>query len=151
MTKNAGLRGQWRRNWLGSLRELSDMALQRETWLNDHNSNPHYCFIEFVNSYLYDLTLYDGYEQVLRDKLVTSAEVDAIMSFDKALLTYQEPVGSAYNDSLVLSDPAWACVTAEAREAIRKLSEILNDPSERAELANRSESALAASLTRGKA
>lgn len=56
-TATAEQRANWRSNWLSSIQELADLEMQRATWLNPHNGNPHYSFVEYIEVYFDDLAV----------------------------------------------------------------------------------------------
>ncbi|WP_158914763.1 hypothetical protein [Caulobacter sp. S45] len=56
----AELQVKWRANWLGSIEEISNLEMQRATWLNPDNSNPHYTFIEYTSCYFDGLVVNEG-------------------------------------------------------------------------------------------
>ena len=82
------LRKAWRKNWLGSLEEVADVEMQRSTWLNPDNCNPHYSFVEYVECYFDGLVLNDsegGYSAPIAEGLLTTEEARAVERFTNSL------------------------------------------------------------------
>jgi hypothetical protein len=50
-TDSSNTRDILREQWWGSLSEIADLALQRRTWLDPKNGNPHWSYVEFGYSY----------------------------------------------------------------------------------------------------
>jgi len=38
----------WRDRWLSCINELTSIELQRKSWLDKSNTNPHWTFVEFI-------------------------------------------------------------------------------------------------------
>ena len=124
------LRGNWRRNWLSSIRELSDLDWQRQLW--GKSSNPHHSYEEYVVTYFDDVVL-DGYPERVAEGLMSTEEAEAVAPLLARIEAYREP-GALTDDAAVLADPAWADVVASAVAARTTLLQTITDPNERREL-----------------
>ena len=143
----ASLRKTWRARWLGSLEELGDIAMQRATWLNPVNSNPHYSYVEYRECYFSDLDLGDGYASLVADGYVSPAEAEAVASFHLLFKAYGAPTNDGYDHAAILADRRWLMVADAARAAADQLAGLLADPEEIRHLRERSPSALQAAMT----
>lgn len=150
-TESAELRARWRSSWLYSIQELSDLEMQRATWLNPHNDNPHYSFVEYVEAYLDDLALGDangGYAACVAEGLMSEEEAAAALKLH-ALLERYEPPTDRYDHHTILEDPEWHYIVSAAEEAKASLLSIIVQPHERAILLRPSEHALVAASNGG--
>lgn len=135
-TATAEQRANWRSNWLSSIQELADLEMQRATWLNPHNGNPHYSFVEYIEVYFDDLALGDvggGYAARVAEGLLSDEEAAAASRLHALLDRYESPTDD-YDHLAILEDPAWHHVVGAAREAQASLSTIIVQPEERASL-----------------
>jgi len=143
---DAELRKNWRRNWLSCIEEFANYDMQKATWLNLRNTNPHYGFVEYIECYFDDLTLNGpnrGYEALVREGLLTLAEAEAVSDFHATADKYEPPNNDDYDHATILADPKWLEVVASARSARERLSVILTNPDELKDLYEPSEHALA--------
>lgn len=150
-TATAELRANWRHNWLSSIQELADLEMQRATWLNPHNGNPHYSFVEYIEVYFDDLLLGNvdgGYAARVEEGLLSDEEAAAAAGLHAILVRYESPTDD-YDHSAILEDPAWHRVVGAAREAQTSLSTMIDQPEERASLQLPSEHAIAAAAKCG--
>ena len=153
MQADAKLRASWRAQWLAAIREIADQGEQRATWLNPNSGNPHYSFVECMSGYFDDLSLNgeEGYGGRLEEGLLTTDEVAAVAALHSILSSYSAPAADDYDHESILSDPAWWVVTAEARNTIERLRDLLGDPEELRTLSHSSVAALRARQTQGMA
>lgn len=128
----AEIRSTWRRNWLESIAEFSDLDLQRRSWFGgaDYNS-PYWSFVEWMCRYFDDYSLSFGYAGFIADGLVSQEDADMVHEFHAAADAYRAPDGDNHNHSVILSDPAWLDVVSLADDARRRLLAVLVDPTER--------------------
>lgn len=108
--------------------------MQRATWLNPQNCNPHYTFVEFAECYFDDLAITDaegGYRARIADGLLTADEAEAVEAFHGLFDRYKSPDGDDYNHEAILNDPAWHDVVAAAQSAKCALLAIIGDLDER--------------------
>ena len=143
-------RTAWRLNWLRAISDAADVDMQRATWLNPENGNPHFSFTECVSCYFDDLRLGSGYNAAVNGGLVTEQEAVLASNFHTAFNRYVE-VNSDQSDESVLADPKWLVVVREAAMLKRKLLDYLLAGDERTVLSERSIYALQAARTAGSA
>ena len=126
-TVSAEEQGNLRRHWLACVNEISDFSLQRSTWLDPMNRNPHWSYIEFVCSYPDDEQL-----RFAKDHgFVRADEFEAFKVLRVALDSHKAPNDDDYDNAAILADPAWHDVVATARNVKQRLLSILGDPVER--------------------
>ena len=117
--------GTLRRHWLSCVNEIADIALQRRTWLDPMNRNPHLSYIEFVCSYPDDEQL-----RFARDHgFLSTDEFEAFSVLRVALDSHKAP--NDYDNATILAAPAWHEVAATARNVKQRLLAMLDDPVER--------------------
>lgn len=114
----------WRLLWLSSIQEVANYELQRATWLNPNHGNPHWSFVELVQSYFEQFDLRNGYGYALRSGIVSESEATAVGAFHAALANYKAPGGSDHDHGAILADPRWRAVVDEAIKAERELLEL---------------------------
>jgi hypothetical protein len=116
-----------RRQWFSSVKEISDIELQRRTWLDPTNRNPHWSYIEFCCSYPAADQLHDGrHKGYLR-----ADEFELLQELRDALTAHKAPGGNDYDNAVVLNDPAWLSVVVLAKHTRQKLLAVVDDPIER--------------------
>lgn len=127
-----------RLNWLQAIACLADLDLQKTTWLDPENKNPHWQFVEFVHSYYDCLSVAedDPYDQPVVLGLFTASEVAVVAELHAALETYEPPGGDRYDLAAILADPSWQEVAAAATRARERLKALLTDPMELGALRN---------------
>ena len=129
------LRRNWRKSWLGSIRDFADVETQRLMWHDASNTNPHYSFAEYICSYFDDLGLSDdGFRSALESGLVSAREIAAVDEFHRIADRYESPTSDTDHHA-ILADPLWLEVVAAAQRAKRSLFDLLDDPRERGILA----------------
>lgn len=119
---------QLRSWWFCLLSEIADLELQRRTWLDRTNRNPHWSYIEFVSSF-------PGCEQIsqgLREGWLTAGEFAVLNELRRVLDGYSPPGHDPYDNAAVLGDPAWHSVVEAAGRAKRQLLATTTDGRERA-------------------
>lgn len=117
--------------------------MQRATWLNLTNANPHYSYIEYLECYFTDLCLSDGYAARVADGFLSSDEAAAASQFHSLLDRYKPPTDE-FDRQAILQDPRWLGVVSAAKATQALLATMINDPEERASLLTPSEFAFAA-------
>lgn len=145
-TASAELRTVWRGNWLAAIHELADLHMQRATWLNPANRNPHYSFIEYVEVYFDDLALtedHGGYAARIAEGLL-SADEAAVVRQLHSLFDQYKPPGGDFDHGAILDDPSWHRIVEAAKEAQHRLAGIITEPGEQARLLQTSAYAVAA-------
>ena len=143
-------RTAWRLNWLRAISEAADVHMQRATWLNPENGNPHFSFTECASCYFDDLRLGSGYHAAVSEGLLTEQEAVLASEFHAVFARYVE-VTSDQSDESVLADAKWLVVMEEAAMLKRKLLDHSLAEEERTVLCDRSIYALKAARTAGSA
>ena len=116
----------WRKNWLNSINELTTLELQKNSWLNSENKNPHWSYIEFLSCYFDDLEISENYTDELNINLISQQEYEIIKDWHNRLNKYEEPNNDSYNHKLILEDSKWYEIVEIGKNAKRQLSQILN-------------------------
>jgi hypothetical protein len=112
-----------RQNWFASVYELSDLELQRRTWLDQRNTNPHWSYIEFVECYPQPDQLADALDR----SWLSRCEFEMLSELGRRVAAYEAPSGDDFDNSAVLDDPAWQNIVAAATQAKRALLPLLHD------------------------
>jgi hypothetical protein len=123
-----------RRHWLASVQEVSDLALQRRTWLDPTNRNPHWSYTEFTCSYPDDSQLARAHSE----GWLTKSELDILIELRRMIGAYSAPAGDDYNNAAILDDPAWRQVVEAAEQARQQLLTAIANHDERQILLGRS-------------
>ena len=118
---------QLRTGWFGSVSEIADIELQRRTWLDPANQNPHWSYIEFVCSY----PDYDQLYQAHREGWLSAQELKILEDLHRKLDAHSAPGGNEYDNAAVLADPEWHVVVAAAERAKQQLLSIVHKQCER--------------------
>jgi hypothetical protein len=116
-----------RRDWFLSVQEISDIQLQRRTWLDPNNRNPHWSYIELCCCYPADDQLEDG----RRWEYLSVEELELLQKLGNALAVHQAPGGNGYDNAAIVDDPAWHEVVALAEHVRHSLLALVDDPLER--------------------
>jgi hypothetical protein len=116
-----------RRWWFNSVYQISDLELQRRTWLDPANRNPHWSYVEFVCSFPDD----DQLDDAKRRGFLSVEEHAILIDLNRALVLHKAPGGDDYDNAAVLDDPAWHAVAAQAAAARQRLLELTTDSFER--------------------
>lgn len=111
----------WRNRWLSCLNELTPLKLQRESWLDKTNSNPHWSFVEFMCSYFDDLGIDNNYEYQLKKEWISKKEFETIKQWHELLDKYNSPKNNDYNHTSIIEDNTWELIIQEGLKAIREL------------------------------
>ena len=118
---------QLRRWWFCRVNEISDIGLQRRTWLDATSRNPHWSYIEFIESYPDD----DQLLHALNQGWLSADEFNVLSELGRILAAHSPPGGDDYDNAAVLEDPAWHSVVEAAERAKRRLLSITTDQHER--------------------
>ena len=108
-----------RTQWFSALKEIADLELQRTTWLDAENQNPHWSYIEFVCCYPDRDQIQTGESE----GWLSPTEAGILLDFGKTLLAYNAPGGKDYDHRSILDDIEWQTVTSKARAALGKMIE----------------------------
>ena len=111
----------WRNRWLGSINELTALRLQRESWLDKENLNPHWSFIEFMCSYFDDLGIDNNYVDQLKNGWISRNEFEIIRRWHGLVDKYNSPNKDDYNHKSIIEDENWLLIIEEGKKAIDEL------------------------------
>ncbi|KAF5031106.1 hypothetical protein DSECCO2_631170 [anaerobic digester metagenome] len=120
-------RNIWRENWLRCINELTSLDLQKKTWLDKTNTNPHWSFVEFMCCYFDDLAIEDNYKYPLEKGWLTEHEFEIIIDWHEALEKYDAPHNNDYGHSAILSDSRWLEILQMGLAMKSKLEAILDE------------------------
>jgi hypothetical protein len=127
MAADESVAGQLRCWWFCQVNELSDIELQRRTWLDTTNTNPHWSYIEFVESYPREDQLSDA----LKHGWLIADEFETLRELGRILAAHTAPGGNDYDPQAVLDDPAWRAVVEAAERAKQRLLSMTTAQQER--------------------
>lgn len=108
-----------------SIGDLSDLDFQRLTWLDDHITNPHYSYVEFVECF-YDVAAGNYYvadpkedkapfAYLLGEGGLAAGEFEAIWNVHLALMHDEQP--DDYDHKSILKTQSWLAVVEAAQTA----------------------------------
>ena len=117
----------WRNRWLSCINELTSLELQRESWLDKSNTNPHWSFVEFMCSYFDDLGIDNNYEYKLKEDWISKSEFEIIKPWHIFLDKYNSPTNDDYDIEAILKDKEWQLIVEEGQKAKIELSKSLNE------------------------
>jgi hypothetical protein len=117
----------WRNRWLSCINELTSLELQRKSWLDLTNTNPHWSFGEFMCSYFDDLGIDNNYEYQLNKGWISKSEFELIESWHKLLDRYNAPMKDDYDVEAILKDKEWQLIVEQGQKAKTELSKILSE------------------------
>jgi len=116
--------------WFSSIHDLSDASLQRRTWLDPANRNPHWSYVEFVCSFPDDNQLRHAHQQ----GWLAADEFAVLSDMRGALAAYAPPKNDNYDNAAILDDPNWHAVVEAAGQAKQFLFSRTSSSRERAAL-----------------
>lgn len=120
-------RGEWRKQWLDRIFELTAIEFQKKTWLDKTgNLSPHFSFVEFMCSYFDDLISGNTYEYFIQQNLISFIELSVIKEWHEKLQKYKAPNNDDYNVEAILSDREWNGIMKIGEEARNELIKILS-------------------------
>lgn len=102
------------------------MELQRKSWLDKSNTNPHWSFEEFMCSYFDDLEVDNNYKDLLNKGWISKSEFEIIQSWHGLLDKYDSPNNEDYDVEAILADKKWQLIVKEGEKAKRELSRLLS-------------------------
>ena len=117
----------WRENWLHSINELTDLNVQKQSWLNEKLKSPHWSFAEFMCSYFDDLFGSLNYDHFVSENWITENEYLIIKDWHKKLDKYKSPSENEWADNLILNDKKWLKILKIGEVAKRNLAKILTE------------------------
>ena len=118
---------QWRSRWLSCLNELTSIELQKKSWVDKSNTNPHWSFVEFMCSYFDDLAIDNQYEYPLTENWITKNEFEIIKKWHGLLDKYDSPSNDNYDVVNILEDRKWQLIVEEGQKAKIELSKIISN------------------------
>src|SRR3984957_7231158 len=127
LTADQNVAGQLRTSWFGSVSEISDIDLQRCSWLDLTNRNPHWSYIEFTCSYPDCSQM----SQARQEGWLSAAEFEILKEFRRGRVAYSPSRNGHYENAAILDDPAWRSVVGAAEQAKQQLLSITPDQRER--------------------
>ncbi|GAB3305456.1 hypothetical protein [Hymenobacter tenuis] len=116
----------WRSWWLSSIAELTNLDLQVTMWLDEHNVNPHWGYVEFMCCYFDDVLGGKDYEGFLKDKWISGVEYKCIKQWHEALKEHRAPNGDDYDEANILNDPNWRAIVAVGMTSKAQLASLLS-------------------------
>ena len=115
----------WRNRWLSCINELTSFDLQRKSWLDKSNTNPHWTFVEFMCSYFDDLGFENNYDNEIAEGLISEKEFESIRIWHELLDKYDSPTNDDYDVEAILADKEWQMIVETGRNAKNELSRLL--------------------------
>ena len=116
----------WRKQWLLAISELTNYDLQRKTWLDLTNFNPHFSFAEFMCYYFDDLLADITFTDYIQMGWISPTEYDILKEWHDKLAAYQSPNNQDSNNEAVLNDPKWQAIVKEGETARLNLLTVLD-------------------------
>ena len=120
------VRDRIRANWFRSVREISDIDLQRRMWLDPDNHNPYWSYIEFVENFPDVGQLADFHSR----SWLNPHEFAILTDLSNKLSGHTLPAGDDCDNASILADPKWVAIVADAESARRKLLTLTVNESE---------------------
>ncbi|WP_316845788.1 hypothetical protein [Pedobacter psychrodurus] len=117
----------WREKWLNCMNELTSFDLQKKSWLDRTQNNPHWSFVEFMCSYFDDLAVDNIYKPPLDNGWITLHEYEIIKTWHEELAKYYSPNHDDYNHEAILNDPNWLYILKIGVDSKHTLAELLNE------------------------
>ncbi|MHB9142222.1 MAG: hypothetical protein ACYC25_10130 [Paludibacter sp.] len=117
----------WRERWFGCINELTSFDLQRKSWLDRTQTNPHWSFVEFMCSYFDDLVIDENYKYPIENELITRQEYEIIKDWHEALNKYNSPENNDYDNEAILKDPKWLDILQTGVNVRNNLAKTLNE------------------------
>jgi hypothetical protein len=120
-------KNSWRERWLNCINELTSLELQKKSWLDRTQTNPHWSFVEFMGSYFDDLVIDNNYKYPLYKGWITFYEYKIVKDWHEELDKYNSPQHDDYNHESILNDPKWLDILKIGTNIKPKLAELLNE------------------------
>ena len=117
----------WRERWLGCINELTSLDLQKKSWLDKTQTNPHWSFVEFMCSYFDDLGIDDNYKNPIDSGWLTDKEFEIIKDWHEALDKYDSPKNDDFDHAAILTDPKWLYILQSGLTMKNQLASVLNE------------------------
>lgn len=117
----------WRKRWLSCINKLTSLDLQRKSWLDKTNTNPHWTFVEFMCTYFDDLAIDNSYKYQLEKEWVLKQEFEIIKEWHEELDKFHSPQNDDYDHEAILNDPKWLEIVQMGVNARNKLAKTLSE------------------------
>lgn len=117
----------WRERWLICINELTSLDLQKKSWLDKSNTNPHWSFVEFMCSYFDDLGIDNNYKYPIDSGWLTEHEFEIIKDWHVELNKYNSPQNDDYDHVAILTDPKWLTILQSGMTMKSNLASTLNE------------------------
>jgi len=117
----------WREKWLNCINEFTSLDLQKKSWLDRTQSNPHWSFVEFMCSYFDDLAIDDNYKYQLDKGWISKPEFEIIKDWHEELDKYDSPSNDDYDGEAILNDAKWLEIVQNGVDARNELAKKLNE------------------------
>lgn len=115
----------WRKRLFEAINELTSQNLQKESWQNRENKNPHWTFVEFMCCYFDDLLIYD-YPYYINNNWISQKEYEIIKDWHISIDNYKSPNGDDYCIEAILNDSEWNNILQKGLKAKKELLKILD-------------------------
>ena len=106
---------------------MTSIDLQNQSWLDYNNINPHWSFIEFINTYFNDLLCNFDYKYFIDKNYVSLQEYEIIEEWHTALAEYNAPKNEDFDHKEILNDPMWLKLVEKGKMSKEKLKLLLNN------------------------
>jgi hypothetical protein len=115
----------WRQRWLSTINELTSLDLQRKSWLDRVQKNPHWSFVEFMCSYFDDLLCDFSCGHYIEIGWVSLQEYEILKDWHEALGKYQSLRNDDHDTEVILTDSKWLKIVMAGEKARLKLASLL--------------------------
>jgi hypothetical protein len=116
--------------WFASVHEIADLELQRRTWLDPLNQNPHWSYVEFCCCFPDADQLRDAREK----GHLSVREFKLLTGLGAAIDSHEPPAGKSYDHLAILEQPTWLAVVTKAEQVRQQLLALTKDSVERSHL-----------------
>jgi hypothetical protein len=117
----------WRERWLSSVNQLTSLNLQKKSWLDTAQTNPHWSFVEFMSCYFDDIGIDENYKYPIEREWLSKKEFEIIISWHEELDKYNSPKNDPYDHLAILEDPKWFEILQTGLTMKSRLASILNE------------------------
>lgn len=114
----------FRQRWLDDINQLTSYELQKKSWLDKTNKNPHWSYAEFICSYFDDNYIYLGYDFFIELNYISQAEYNIIKDWHNELDKYKEPKD---DEQSILNDQKWINIVEKGRVSKENFKKIISN------------------------
>lgn len=118
-------RESWRKDWLVLINKLTSHDLQKLSWLDRLQENPHWSFVEFMCCYFDDCLLQKSYSEFISGGYVSQQEFDVLNEWHQLLDNYTAPDNKDDDHLAILNDPRWLQIIHAGEKAKEQLAVLL--------------------------